>query len=73
MLKFIRAQRDIVDRILQHIEMPSFSDLLVRMIQLDEQPAGAGVLEVCLHSTQHPLSRESHSHCAYSGSLTNTL
>jgi hypothetical protein len=73
MLKFIRAQRDIVDRILQHIEMPSFSDLLVRIIQLDEQPAGAGVLEVCLHSTQHPLSRESHSHCAYSGSLTSTL
>jgi hypothetical protein len=47
MLKFIRAQRDIVDRILQHIEMPSFSDLLVRIIQLDDQPAGAGVLEVC--------------------------
>ncbi|KAI0005944.1 SIT4 phosphatase-associated protein-domain-containing protein [Russula compacta] len=45
MLKFIRAQRDIIERILQHIEMPSFSDLLVRIIQLDEQPAGAGVLE----------------------------
>jgi hypothetical protein len=72
MLKFVRAQRDIVDRILQHIEIPSFSDLLVRIIQLDEQPAGAGVLEVCLHSTQHPLARESHSHCAYSGSLMST-
>ena len=72
MLKFIRAQRDIVERILQHIEMPSFSDLLVRIIQLDEQPAGAGVLEVCLHSTQHPFSRESHSHCAYSGFLMNS-
>ncbi|KAI9510264.1 SIT4 phosphatase-associated protein-domain-containing protein [Russula earlei] len=45
MLKFIRAQRGIIERILQHIEMPSFSDLLVRIIQLDEQPAGAGVLE----------------------------
>lgn len=45
MLQFIRAQRDIIERILQHIEMPSFSDLLVRIIQLDEQPAGAGVLE----------------------------
>ncbi|KAI0306658.1 SIT4 phosphatase-associated protein-domain-containing protein [Multifurca ochricompacta] len=45
MLQFIRAQRDIIERILQHIEMPSFSDLLIRIIQLDEQPAGAGVLE----------------------------
>ncbi|KAI0256604.1 SIT4 phosphatase-associated protein-domain-containing protein [Lactifluus subvellereus] len=45
MLQFIRAQRDIIERILQHIEIPSFSDLLVRIIQLDEQPAGAGVLE----------------------------
>ncbi len=71
MLKFIRAQRDIVERILQYIEMSSFSDLLVRIIQVDDQPAGAGVLEVCLHSNQHPLSRETHSHCAYSGSLTN--
>ena len=62
MLKFIRAQRDIVERILQYIEMPSFSDLLVRIIQLDEQPAGTGVLEVCLHSTQPPFSREPHSH-----------
>ncbi|KAI0273537.1 SIT4 phosphatase-associated protein-domain-containing protein [Gloeopeniophorella convolvens] len=45
MLQFIRAQRDIIERILQHIETPSFSDLLVRIIQLDEHPAGAGVLE----------------------------
>ena len=69
MLKFIRAQRDVVERILQHIEMPSFSDLLVRIIQLDEQPAGAGVLEVCPHSIQRPFPRETHSHCAYSGYL----
>lgn len=55
MLKFIRAQRDIVDRILQHIEMPSFSDLLVRIIQLDEQPAGAGVLEWL--SDEHLMTR----------------
>ncbi|KAI0053980.1 SAPS-domain-containing protein [Auriscalpium vulgare] len=45
MLQFIRSQRDVVERLLQHIETPSFSDLLVRIIQLDEQPAGAGVLE----------------------------
>ncbi len=59
MLQFIRAQRDIIERILQHIEMPSFSDLLVRIIQLDEQPAGAGVLEVCLHSIERPLPSNS--------------
>ncbi|KAJ7685736.1 SIT4 phosphatase-associated protein-domain-containing protein [Mycena polygramma] len=45
MLAFIRAQPDIVDRLLRHIETPSFVDLLVRIIQLDEQPGGAGVLE----------------------------
>ncbi|CAK5277201.1 unnamed protein product [Mycena citricolor] len=45
MLAFIRAQPDIVERILRHIETPSFIDLLVRIIQLDEQPGGAGVLE----------------------------
>jgi hypothetical protein len=46
MLAFIRAQPSIVERLLRHIETPSFVDLLVRIIQLDEQPGGAGVLEV---------------------------
>ncbi|KAJ6501910.1 SIT4 phosphatase-associated protein-domain-containing protein [Mycena sanguinolenta] len=45
MLEFIRAQPNIVERLLRHIETPSFVDLLVRIIQLDEQPGGAGVLE----------------------------
>ncbi|KAJ7137920.1 SIT4 phosphatase-associated protein-domain-containing protein [Mycena epipterygia] len=45
MLAFIRAQPSIVERLLRHIETPSFVDLLVRIIQLDEQPGGAGVLE----------------------------
>ncbi|KAI0807835.1 SAPS-domain-containing protein [Fomes fomentarius] len=45
MLAFIQAQYDIVERILRHIETPPFADLLVRIIQLDEHPAGAGVLE----------------------------
>ncbi|TFK90277.1 SAPS-domain-containing protein [Polyporus arcularius HHB13444] len=45
MLAFIQAQPDIVERILRHIESPPFADLLVRIIQLDEHPAGAGVLE----------------------------
>ncbi|KAJ7481056.1 SIT4 phosphatase-associated protein-domain-containing protein, partial [Mycena galericulata] len=45
MLTFIRGQPDIVARLLRHIETPSFVDLLVRIIQLDEQPGGAGVLE----------------------------
>lgn len=47
MLAFIQAQPSIVERILRHIETPSFVDLLFRVIQLDEYPAGAGVLEVC--------------------------
>ena len=47
MLSFIQNQPDVVDRLLHHIETPSFADLLVRIIQLDEHPSGAGVLEVC--------------------------
>lgn len=46
MLAFIRAQPDVVERLLRHIETPAIGDLLVRIIQLDEQPGGAGVLEV---------------------------
>ncbi|KAJ7193823.1 SIT4 phosphatase-associated protein-domain-containing protein [Mycena pura] len=45
MLAFIRAQPYVVERLLRHIETPSFVDLLVRIIQLDEQPGGSGVLE----------------------------
>ncbi|CAL1705433.1 unnamed protein product [Somion occarium] len=45
MLAFIQAQPNVVDRSLRHIETPPFADLLVRIIQLDELPAGAGVLE----------------------------
>ncbi|TFY80035.1 hypothetical protein EWM64_g3980 [Hericium alpestre] len=45
MLQFIRSQPNIVERLLQHIESPPFSDLLIRIIQLDETPAGADVLE----------------------------
>ena len=46
MLAFIQSQSNVVERILHHIETPAFVDLLVRIIQLDETPAGAGVLEV---------------------------
>ncbi|KAF8646919.1 hypothetical protein AX16_007011 [Volvariella volvacea WC 439] len=45
MLAFIQSQPDVVERILQHVEVPPFVDLLVRIIQLDEQPGGEGVLE----------------------------
>lgn len=48
MFEFIRSQPSVVERLLLHIETPSFVDLLVRIIQLDENPTGAGVLEVCL-------------------------
>lgn len=48
MLAFIQAQPSIVERLLQHIEVSSFVDLLVRIIQLDETPAGSGVVEVCV-------------------------
>ena len=51
MLAFIQSQPSIVDRLLRHIETPPFADLLVRVIQLDELPAGAGVLEVRLFTS----------------------
>lgn len=47
MLAFIQSQPTIVERLLRHVETASFVDLLVRIIQLDEYPGGAGVLEVC--------------------------
>jgi hypothetical protein len=61
MLAFIQSQPSVVERLLRHIETPSFMDLLVRIIQMDELPGGAGVLEVrisCLHTarTNVPLS-----------------
>ena len=47
MLTFIQAQPSVVEKFLRHIETPAFVDLLIRIIQLDEHPEGAGVLEVC--------------------------
>ena len=61
-LTFIQNQPDIVDRLLRHIETPSFADLLVRIIQLDEHPSGAGVLEVCSPSYMTTLYRENSSY-----------
>ncbi|OCH93828.1 SAPS-domain-containing protein [Obba rivulosa] len=45
MLAFIQSQPAVVERLLRHIETPAFADLLVRVIQLDEHPSCAGVLE----------------------------
>ncbi|TDL24973.1 SAPS-domain-containing protein [Rickenella mellea] len=45
MLAFIESQKDVVERILRHLETPAFSDLLFRIIQQDEYPTGAGVLQ----------------------------
>lgn len=54
MLAFIQSQPSVVDRLLRHIENPSFVDLLVRMIQMDEQPGGSGVLEVRSELSLYP-------------------
>ncbi|KZP10869.1 SAPS-domain-containing protein [Athelia psychrophila] len=45
MLAFIKSQPNVVERLLRHVETPAFVDLLVRIMQLDEQPIGYGVLE----------------------------
>ena len=46
MLAFIRYQPSITDKLLHRIETPAFADLLMRVVQLDEQPTGIGVLQV---------------------------
>ena len=46
MFAFVRSQPDVLARLLLHVETPSIVDLLVRIVQLDEQPTGTGVLEV---------------------------
>lgn len=45
MLAFIKSQPSVIENFLRHIEMPPFIDLLIRIIQLDEHPEGAGTLE----------------------------
>ncbi|KAF8516965.1 SIT4 phosphatase-associated protein-domain-containing protein [Hysterangium stoloniferum] len=45
MLAFIKTQSFVVERLILHIETPAMVDLLFRIIQLDEYPSGAGVLE----------------------------
>jgi len=47
MLAFIQSQPSVIEKLLYHIETPAFADLLMRIVQLDEQPAGVGVLQVC--------------------------
>jgi hypothetical protein len=46
MLAFIQSQPSVIDKLMYHIETPAFADLLMRIVQLDEQPAGVGVLQV---------------------------
>lgn len=46
MFAFIRSQSDVLDRILTHIEIPAFVDLVFRLIQLEELPGAGGVIEV---------------------------
>ncbi|KAF8634541.1 hypothetical protein AX15_000839 [Amanita polypyramis BW_CC] len=45
LLTFIKSQPGVVENFLRHIETPPFVDLLIRIIQLDELPEGAGTLE----------------------------
>ncbi|KAH9484467.1 Extragenic suppressor of kinetochore protein 1 [Psilocybe cubensis] len=45
MLAFIQSQPNIVERLIRHIETPSFVDLIGRIIQLDEVIPNSNVLE----------------------------
>ncbi|KAI0345113.1 SAPS-domain-containing protein [Trametopsis cervina] len=49
MLAFIQAQPNVVERLLRHIEIPPLTELLFRIIQLDELPTCSGVLDWLSH------------------------
>lgn len=46
MFDFMRTQPAVLDRMLMHIEIPAFVDLIFRLIQLEELPGAGGVIEV---------------------------
>lgn len=47
MLRFIRAQPNVVSKILSHLGTSAIIDLLLTLIRLEELPEGQGVVEVC--------------------------
>lgn len=46
MLAFLQSQPNLIERLLRHIETPSFVDLIGRITQLDEAIPNSNVLEV---------------------------
>lgn len=55
MFVFIRSLPAVLDRILKHIEIPAFVDIIFRLIQL-EGPGPGGVIEVIAPHTYRPRS-----------------
>lgn len=45
MLAFVYARPSIVPRIISHISSPSLADLLFRLVQCEESPAGRGIID----------------------------
>ncbi|KAJ1975144.1 sporulation-induced protein, partial [Dimargaris xerosporica] len=45
MLEYIKAQRDVVPQFLAHIETSAITDLLLKLVSLEEIPEGAGIAE----------------------------
>lgn len=46
MLAFVKSQPNVIERLLSHVETPAIVDLLLRILQLEDQPGGAGVIDV---------------------------
>jgi serine/threonine-protein phosphatase 6 regulatory subunit 3 len=46
MIAFIKSQPNVVERLLAHIETPAIVDLILRVLQVEDQPGGAGVIDV---------------------------
>jgi len=60
MLDFIKAQPDVVPKLLLHMSTSSIMDLLLKIISMEEAPEGRGTVEV-------------HSSCAAKPSLLLSL
>lgn len=46
MLEFIKAQPDVVPKLLLHMSTSSIMDLLLKIISMEEAPEGRGTVEV---------------------------
>lgn len=60
MMELIRSLPDVVSNLLRHVECPMVMDLLLKIIALDRNEGGHGVVEVCFYTEPPPPSTGSY-------------